>query len=189
MFISLKHRLVAVLLATTAVLVLAGCGSSDDDSSASDHNDADITFASDMIVHHRQAIDMARLAQGRSANPEVTAIAQRIEAAQDPEIEQMSQWLKDWDQPVPAAGPGHEGQGGMPGMMSDQEMSELEAATGTAFDQMFLRMMISHHEGAVEMARTEQRDGENAAAKQLAEKIEADQTAEIAEMKQLQEGE
>ncbi len=183
--ISIRRRLIAVVLAAAAALLLASCGN--DDSAASDHNDADITFARDMVPHHRQAIEMARLAQDRSGNAEVKAIAERIKAAQDPEIEQMSKWLKNWDQPVP--GSDHEGHGGAPGMMSGQEMSELEAATGTAFDQMFLQMMIRHHEGAIEMALTEQRDGKNANAKKLAETIETDQATEIAEMKQLQEGE
>ena len=74
----------------------------------------------------------------------------------------------------------------MPGMMSDDDMSGLEKATGAQFDQMFLTMMIEHHTGAIEMAKIEQSKGKNADAKALAKQIEADQTAEIAEMKELQ---
>jgi uncharacterized protein (DUF305 family) len=70
-------------------------------------------------------------------------------------------------------------------MMSDDDMESLDAATGAEFDQMFLTMMIEHHTGAIEMAQTEQQDGENPDAIALAEKIEADQTAEIAQMEDL----
>jgi uncharacterized protein (DUF305 family) len=73
----------------------------------------------------------------------------------------------------------------MPGMMSDEDMTALEKATGAEFDQMFLTMMIEHHEGAIEMARTEQADGEYADAKALAEDIETAQTEEIQTMQGL----
>jgi hypothetical protein len=104
-------------------LLLAGCaddssetahngpmmGNSDTSDSASDGaegtaNDTDVAFARDMIPHHRQAIQMARLAQGQAADPRVIDLADRIEAAQQPEIETLSGWLEDWDAPLTPPG-------------------------------------------------------------------------------------
>jgi uncharacterized protein (DUF305 family) len=100
----------------------------------------------------------------------------------------MSGWLRQWGQPVPSPNAGHGGHGnhtGMPGMMNDQEMDDLMAASGTNFDRMFLQMMIRHHQGAIEMANAEQQHGQDPRAKQLAAKIASDQAAEIKEMQDL----
>jgi len=96
----------------------------------------------------------------------------------------MMTWLHDWGAPMPSrpAG-GHRGHGQTPGMMTAKEMSALHAASGSAFDRIFLEMMIRHHEGALRMATTEQQRGQNPAAKALAAKIESDQTAEIQQMR------
>ncbi|GAA2574801.1 DUF305 domain-containing protein [Dactylosporangium fulvum] len=147
-------------------------------------NGTDVKFATDMIPHHQQAVDMAKLAETKAATPAVKDLAARISKAQGPEIATMSGWLKAWGEPVPSAGAMDHGMDhSMPGMMSQQEMQQLAAASGTAFDKMFLTMMIKHHEGAVEMARTEQEKGADPAAKKLAADIATSQTAEIAEMK------
>ncbi|ARZ66720.1 copper resistance protein [Streptomyces albireticuli] len=73
----------------------------------------------------------------------------------------------------------------MPGMMDDQQMNSLKGMTGTAFDKMFLTMMIEHHEGAISMANTEKRRGSYAPAKELADSIVTSQTAEIAQMRKM----
>ncbi|WP_238018184.1 DUF305 domain-containing protein [Dactylosporangium sp. AC04546] len=153
-------------------------------------NGIDVRFATDMIPHHRQALEMAKLAEARAATPAVKDLAGRISKAQEPEIATMSGWLTAWGEPVPSPGgmehgTDHDAMGGMPGMMSQQEMQQLAKATGTEFDRLFLTMMIRHHEGAVEMAKAEQAQGANPAAKQLAGDIAAGQTAEIAEMERL----
>ena len=100
----------------------------------------------------------------------------------------MSGWLKDWGKDG-KSGSGMSGMdmGSMPGLISDDDMSKLDADSGATFDRMFLTMMIRHHTGAIKMAMTEQSDGENADAVALAKKIEAAQTAEIAHMKDLLE--
>ncbi len=188
-------------------LVLAGCA--DDDSDAAGHgsmmngsspsagssaeqtefNDADVAFAREMIPHHRQAIAMSELARGRAADPRVLDLAARITAAQGPEIETMTGWLRDWD-----AGAGHMddsagGMGGMGhgegGMVSPDDMHALMSATGPEFDRLFLSGMIAHHQGAVEMAAELSANGRNAEALALAESIRDSQNAEIAEMQQL----
>lgn len=177
------RMLTAALVAAAAVLAACSNGGGDD------VNDADVTFAQEMIPHHRQATEMADLAATRSQDAEVLDLAERISAAQGPEIETMTGWLESWGEEVPEdmSGMDHSGMdhGSMPGMMSADQMAALEAASGPDFDRLFLEMMIEHHEGAIEMARTEQEDGSNADAVALAESIEEEQTAEVAEMREL----
>ncbi|EAQ5978266.1 DUF305 domain-containing protein [Salmonella enterica subsp. enterica serovar Senftenberg] len=194
------RRLFSVLaLALVAALALTGCGNTADNaansgtsnSSKADFNDADVTFAQSMIPHHQQAVVMAKMAKANAESSDVKDLAAKVEAAQGPEIDTMSGWLKAWGQKQPSGngmgsmnGMDH-GSDGMPGMMSDDDMMSLDSTKGTGFDRMFLTMMITHHEGAIEMAETEQTDGKNADAIALAKKIEADQTAEIAQMKDM----
>lgn len=175
------NRVLALMFAST--LLLAACGGSDSEDSGStgssaDFNQADVAFAQGMIPHHEQATEMADLALENGDSDEVTSLAQEIKAAQEPEIETMQGWLDDWGQP----GSGDEK---MMGMMSDQEMADLEAASGAEFDEMFLKMMVDHHTGAISMAETEQADGENGDAKALAGDIIEAQKAEITEMESL----
>ncbi|MFF9349414.1 DUF305 domain-containing protein [Streptomyces sp. NPDC014734] len=154
--------------------------------------DADVEFAQQMIPHHRQAVEMAELADGRAADPEIKELASAVKKAQDPEISTMTGWLKAWGEPLPAASMGdmpgmHHGPdgAGMPGMMSGEDMSGLEAAEGKDFDKKFARLMIAHHEGAVTMAEKERKDGRNAEAKKLAGAVITAQTAEIEQMNKI----
>ncbi|AXH93629.1 DUF305 domain-containing protein [Micromonospora aurantiaca] len=195
-------------VALSALLVTAACGGGDD-MAGMDHsnsslstgassaangtfNDADVMFAQMMIPHHQQAVEMAGLAPSRAKDPELKDLAAKIKAAQDPEITTMKGWLTAWGKPTSppsghnmpgmSASPGHDMPGmnsDMPGMMSDQEMADLTAAKGTDFDKKFAQMMIAHHNGAIEMAKTEQANGSNPDAKALAAKIAADQAAEV----------
>lgn len=196
-------RALAVLLVTTTLL-LSGCASEENsDSSASSQpfNQADVKFVRAMIPHHRQAIEMAQLAEKRAADPQVEKLAEQIEAAQGPEIKTMRNWLKSWEQPTKTnqggsgsmdhggsgsmdhAGSGsmdHGGSvGGMAGMMAAGDMQQLRTAEGAAFDEAFLTMMIEHHKGAIDMASTEEQQGRNREAVTLAERIQQDQAAEI----------
>lgn len=154
-------------------------------SAGSAHNAADVTFAQSMIPHHQQAVRMSELAATRAADAQVAQLATQIKTAQGPEIETMQSWLAAWGQPT--AMPGHDmgDMQSMPGMMTDGQMATLEGMSGAAFDREFVRMMIAHHQGAITMARTEQANGSDPAAKELAAKIEKDQTAEIATLQQI----
>ena len=191
----------AALLVTA--LALAACGDSDSGSmpgmnhsssgtpmtppADSAFNDADVTFATQMIPHHQQAVQMASMAGYQATTPEVKKLATAIQAAQDPEIKLMSGWLTAWGKPVPT--PSHDGHGmsePMPGMMSEEQMSELSKADGSMFDRMWIQLMIKHHQGAVAMAKTEQSTGKAPAAIALAKTIETAQAAEIATMQRLQ---
>jgi len=117
------------------------------------HNDADVSFAQMMIEHHRGAIEMADLAPSRAASDKVKQLAAKIKAAQAPEIEQMSGWLTAWGTGPAASSPamggmsgmdhGSSTSSGMPGMMSGEQMTQLTAATGAAFDKMFLQLMTA----------------------------------------------
>lgn len=155
---------------------------------AGDKNEADTLFATMMIPHHAQAIAMADLAVKQATDTKVKALAARIKGAQGPEIARMSGWLTGWGAPVPgtAGGSGMSGMGGdTGGMMSTQQMTDLGAAKGPAFDRMWLQMMVQHHQGAVVMAKTELTEGANPEAKQLAQAIIDSQSKEIAEMSSL----
>ncbi|MEV7040748.1 DUF305 domain-containing protein [Amycolatopsis sp. NPDC051061] len=157
---------------------------------AGEHNADDVTFAQQMVPHHSQALDMAKLVPSRSTNPKVVDLASRIAKAQDPEIQQMQSWLTTWGAGTSGMpGMTHESMPGMdhdmPGMMSADDMKQLEAAKGTEFDKMWLDMMIKHHQGAIDMAKTELSKGSNADAKALAQKIIDAQQAEITEMQGL----
>ena len=199
-------RLAMATAVVTALAGLAACGTSDNNTktdtssksatqSAGSHNDADVTFATSMIPHHQQALEMVDLTDGRTLDPAVRQLADQIKAAQAPEIKTMSGWLSDWGKPVPSAGAtgadSHDmggmdmGSQDMPGMMSADDMANLKNAPGTEFQNMWLRMMVRHHEGAVTMAKTELGDGKYEAAKKLAQSVIDGQQAEIDQMKQL----
>ena len=152
-------------------------------------NDADVTFAQQMIPHHRQAIEMAEIAleSAVGAGPDVVTLASRIKAAQDPEIEQMTSWLQAWGRSTSDTMDMGHGEP-MGGMMTDDEMKALGAARGVAFDQVWLAGMIRHHQGAIEMADVEQRDGRATEAIALAGRIITAQQAEIDQMNSLLQG-
>lgn len=180
-----KHAFAAATLALATLV--AGCSNSSDtagsassQTSASNFNQTDVSFATDMIPHHRQAVEMAELAPTRARSPQVKELAAQIQAAQDPEVETMSGWLKQWGEKVPGDMAGHDMSSSMPGMMSTTDMDALAGLSGAAFDREFLTMMKAHHEGAIKMAKTEQDKGKYTQATALAGEIESAQTDEIA---------
>lgn len=139
----------------------------------------DAMFLQLMIPHHEQAVEMSTLAQTNSTNPEVLALAIRIKTAQAPEIELMSKLLAEAGLPLMM-----DHSMGDNAMMSMQEMTDLAAATGNAFDILYLTGMIAHHEAALDMTNPVM-SSENADVKTLANNIITSQTAEIAEMTKL----
>ena len=121
------------------------------------YSPADVVFMQGMIVHHQQALEMARLVEGRTNNDAIVKIADRIDKSQKDEMDFMTTWLGDRGEPIIAANSamhmGHAGHGTMKGMATPAQMSALAAANGTAFDRLFLQLMTAHHLGAVEMVR------------------------------------
>ena len=205
-------KLAAALTAGILLFTLTACGGDGDTKDAHAEqtaangdvfNDEDVDFATAMIPHDAQALAMVDVTRGRELSAPVQRLTEEIQAAQGPEIETMVDWLTGWDQPVPETMRDHanaedpDGMGGhdmedmegetepdMPGM-TDEDLADLEAAQGQAFEDMWLEMMIEHHEGAIEMAKQEQVDGAFQPAVDLAESIETSQQAEIDHMREL----
>ncbi|WP_405485748.1 DUF305 domain-containing protein [Nocardia sp. NBC_00511] len=196
----------ALIAGTSAVaLISAGCSSSDSDTSKaattsstqsmpgmdhsggmtsapaasrSDFNAADVTFLQMMYPHHAQAVEMARLVPSRSQNQQLITLANSVEQAQAPEMQQFSTLLAAFGKSAPSAEMNHD----MTGMMSKDQMSKLEASSGADFDKMWMQMMIEHHQGAITMANTELAQGTNPDAKALAQSIVTAQQTEIDQM-------
>jgi uncharacterized protein (DUF305 family) len=164
------------------------------DSARLRYTDADVRFVTDMIVHHGQALEMARLAPTHGAGPAVRTLAARIVNAQRDEIDIMRQWLRDRGQADPGAehdatdAPAMHGADhppSMPGMVSPEQMRLLEAARGVEFERLFLTYMIQHHRGAVEMVQAlfaTEGAAQDEAVFKLASDVHVDQITEIARM-------
>lgn len=203
---SIVMRMVAAFAAGAAALLLSSCtspagsagspgdGHTDHTHTADEpaitgtpegYNADDVAFATTMIPHHRQAVELSGLVDSRSTDPELVGLAQQIAAAQQPEIETMKVFLVQWNE-NPDTSSGHAGHGGsMQGMVDDATMARLNSLSGAEFDKLWLESMIGHHQGAVEMAKAEITNGDNGDAKRLAQSIVDTQQAEIGQMNQM----
>ncbi|MER5495285.1 DUF305 domain-containing protein [Streptomyces sp. NPDC002454] len=208
------RRLVAALLCASTALALAGCrgddtgkedvggpsviapgrpGEAAETLSAKDAkeriaddspNAADFTYARMMIRHHRQALVMTELVPERASSGQVKRLAARVAAAQKPEIGAMEGWLEEHREAEGDSGAGHDHHS-MPGMATQDQLATLRAAGGRAFDALFLKLMITHHEGAVSMAVDALSGGTNVRIEEMANDVIAQQTAEIGRMRAL----
>ena len=156
------------------------------------YNPDDVAFATNMIPHHQQAVELSALVPDRSTNTELIALANQISAAQQPEINVMKVFLVQWTEGTgnpTSSDSGHAGHGStmrtMQGMVDAATMAKLESLNGAEFDKLWLESMISHHQGAIEMAKAELANGDNVDAKSLATNIVTTQEAEIGQMKQM----
>lgn len=157
---------------------------------------ADVQFITGMIEHHAQAVVMAGWAPTHGAGSAVRTLCERILVSQLDEIEAMRTWLRDVGQPVPAAtgAPARMTMGGMehhalmPGMLTEEQMAELDRARGAEFDRLFLTYMIQHHEGAIRMVEglfASQGAAQDNAIYKIASDIFADQDSEIDRMQRM----
>ena len=147
---------------------------------------ADVEFMQGMIAHHAQAIYMTRLAEARKANPRVLKLATKIDQSQVAEIRIMQDWLRSNGQVAPDTSSWSTMT--MPGMLTADQLKQLEAATGVAFDRAFLDLMIQHHEGALKMVEdlfAAPRGGQEIDVNVFANDVVTVQTAEIGIMRQL----
>jgi uncharacterized protein (DUF305 family) len=196
---SVPRRVAAALAALTVALFVSSCSSPASDGHA-DHphsdepvitgqpagyNADDVAFATNMIPHHQQAVDLSAMVPDRSTNAELVALAQQISAAQQPEISVMKVFLVQWNE-NPDTNSGHAGHGNaMQGMVDQATMTKLQSLNGQEFDKLWVESMIGHHQGAIEMAKAEIANGDNVDAKTLAKNIVTTQEAEIGQMKQM----
>lgn len=153
---------------------------------------ADVDFMTGMIAHHSQAIVMARWAPTHGASSGVRTLCARIINAQQDEITLMQQWLRQRGQPVPTVDTGAMAMMPMPagmmmpGMLTVDQLHALDAARGDAFDKLFLKGMIQHHSGAIDMVTqlfNTPGAGQDETAFKLASDINVDQTTEIERMR------
>ena len=180
----------------------AGAGSTDTATAApstsaeavtEEHNDAHTMFAQMMIPHHQQAVQMSEVMLAKDdLDPDVEELANKVVAAQGPEIDQLKNMLETWGEPTSMESGGMEGMdhgsdsgAGMEGMMTEEQMQELEAAEGAEAAEMYLTMMTAHHRGAIDMAQEQVAEGQNPQAIEMAQKVIEDQEAEIQEMDRL----
>lgn len=142
--------MLVVLCALLGALCSVASAQAQADTVRRDYIAADVRFMQQMIGHHAQALVMAALVPARTGNPEVRLLAEKIDVSQQDEIASMRRWLTARGQPLPdPAAHSHEP---MPGMLAPEELDQLRAARGPAFDRLFLTYMIRHHEGALTMA-------------------------------------
>lgn len=189
-------KMLVIAFAATAALVVAGCSNNDahmdtmmQPSSSTGAAAADAIFAQMMIPHHEQAVVMAELAETRASDPLIVELAAEIKGAQQPEIDLMTSWLEEWGVPVMSGmdAMGAHGGHGMSGMLTDEQLAELEASNGAEFDRLFAEYMIAHHEGAIDMAQDVTVSDDPRVVKLANDIIEAQQ-AEIAQMQAFLDG-
>lgn len=192
---SVHIRATAALIALTTATVVSSCataGKEDHSAHASAtsteqvaaHDADDVQFAQLMIPHHEQAIELAAMVPDRSTNPDVVALAAKVAGEQQPEISTMKALLQQWNVKPESHESGHAGMA-MEGMVDDATMVKLDSLKGADFDTLWLQSMISHHQGAIGMAKTEIADGKSADLVTLAKNIVTAQQAEIDQMKQI----
>lgn len=152
----------------------------DDDSP----NSADVDYARMMIQHHTQALAMTDLVSERAESEKVKRLAERIAASQEPEIGAMRGWLTEHGEKETETGGAHD-HAAMPGMATGAQLKQLRAARGEAFDQLFLTLMITHHQGAITMATDVKAQGNNVRIEEMADDVVAQQTSEISRMRKM----
>jgi uncharacterized protein (DUF305 family) len=187
-------------VAAAVVIVLASCGSPSTpeptgpsgasptrDSRSADHNAADVAFAEGMIPHHRQAVDMAAMVPSRSTNPDLLVMATHISSDQQAEILTMKGLLTQWDVRDAPSHENPDAHTGMPvaGMVDGATLNTIQSLSGMSFDALWMTSMISHHEGAIAMARMEIDHGRSSDAIKLATLMISAQQREIAQMNHL----
>ena len=179
-----------VLSKTLAVLSIFACTSA----AAQDYTPADVHFMSGMIYHHAQAVLIAGWAPSHDASPSLRALCERIVVGQGDEIALMERWLRDRHENVPdlnathAMMPEMDPATMMPGMLTADQLAQLDRARGKQFDRLFLTFMIQHHKGAITMVDElfgTPGAGQDDQVFKLASDIYADQSAEIERMQRM----
>jgi uncharacterized protein (DUF305 family) len=191
-----------IALIVAGALLLAGCGSGSGGAAAESAgvpaspvasapplpdgvNATDVMFVQMMLPHHRQGLQLVRLAKDRAAREEVKVLAAAIETTQSAEAEMMAGWLRAWKEPETTTDPhAHDAHGGVP-ETSQAEIAALQKATGATFERTFLDTMIAHQDDAVQMARLEVGGGADKQARDFATRVDLSRSAQIQQMLKL----
>jgi uncharacterized protein (DUF305 family) len=192
-----QHGKLSVIM---VVMLLAGCGTAarppvavvppattttSTSPSAAGVNATDVMFAQMMLPHHRQGIQIVRMAKDREPREEVRILAAAIDTTQSAEVDVMMGWLRAWQQPETPADPhAHDAHGGVP-ETSLAAIAALQKATGADFERRFLDTMIAHQDDAIQLARMELATGLDPGAKDFARRVDQSRTAEIRQMLRL----
>jgi uncharacterized protein (DUF305 family) len=187
-----RHRTITVALATLAVALAAPSvlraqhnhagmtGTKITVPEGANYTVADVEFMQGMIAHHAQAIVMSRMAEAHGANPRLIKLATKIDQSQVAEIRIMQDWLRGYGQVAPDTSSWRTMK--MVGMITDEQLKQLDAAKGVEFDRLFLTFMIEHHEGALQMVKdlfATPRAGQEVDVNVFANDVVSVQTAEI----------
>jgi uncharacterized protein (DUF305 family) len=178
----MKHVRRALVLLLLLILfgALAGCADASTNGRDS-YNQTDVTFATELIPHHRQSLQMVRMVERRDVDPKLKGFAAQLRVTQAVEIESMLSWLKDWDVTAPSGDPSVGT--GQSGTVNAGDLAALEAATGEEFEQQWLRLMIRQHEDAIALAKVENAEGQYPYAVALANTVMVGQASQIRTMR------
>ncbi len=154
------------------------------------NDSAEAGFARDMMVHHAQAVELAEIVRDKTDSEDIRVLASDISLTQQAQIGQMQGWLAVWGLPATGTEPamawmGHPTEGRMPGMATPEEINRLRNAPPDEADELFLRLMIPHHRGALGMSRAVMEETDRPEVEELAGAIRASQEAEITVMEDL----
>ena len=190
---------IVAAVALTVVTAVTSCGHSEgphgghaergttQNGPVAEHNAADVAFARNMIPHHQQGVFLAAMVPAHTLNPDLRVIAAHIAADQQAEIQTLNTLLAQWNEHTDhdhGSGAGH-GAMTMAGMVDEGTINKLQSLDGAAFDTLWARSMIGHHQGAVTMAQAEIAHGQNADAIHTATLIVEAQQRQIAIMTHL----
>jgi uncharacterized protein (DUF305 family) len=180
-------RIAAALSALAIATVVSSCSGADATHDEQPHNGSDVTFAQNMIPHHRQAVVMSAMVPTKSMNRDLIVIAKDIGVDQQAQLDTLTEWLTQWGEPVAPDHGGHAGHSGMimEGMVDEGTMHRLQLLSGADFDALWIRSMIFHHEGAVAMAQTEIAEGLSPDAVRMAKNVVRMQQWEISRLNHL----
>jgi uncharacterized protein (DUF305 family) len=177
----MKHvrRALVLPLLLTLFGALAGCADASTNGRDS-YNQTDVTFATELIPHHRQSLQMVRMVEQRDVDPKLKGFAAQLRVTQAVEIESMLSWLRDWDVAVPSGDPS--AGTGQPGTVTAADLAALQGSSGPDFERQWLRLMIRQHEDAIAIAEVENAEGEYPYAVALANTVMVGQASQVRTM-------
>ena len=168
------------VLAALGLLLVAACGTGGTGSAPV--NAADVRFVQMMVQHHRQGIEIAKVGAARAVTPELKTLSAAIASTQQTEVEMMLRWLHSWEQPLTPPDGAHDHHGGLPDI-DQKRIAELKRSQSLESD--LLTLLITHQDGAVQMAADEVRDGVAPAVTQWAAQVQESRRAQIAQLRDL----